>query len=168
MRVLCCLDGSNTQAIQETVISFLRDTDRFIGLLYVIDSGPRGNMLRTQERLLRRRGVPDSVNERMREAETMTAQDVLQEGLRYFPTAQTLQREGHPEREIVTYAAEWNADLIVLCPRSPEHGGPSIGPKSVGHTARFVLDHAPCPVLLARPFVRSTFHLPPPPPEPKR
>ncbi len=27
---------------------------------------------------------------------------------------------------------------------------PSLGPKSVGHVARFVLDHAPCPVLLIR------------------
>jgi hypothetical protein len=30
-------------------------------------------------------------------------------------------------------------------------------PKSVGHTARFVLDHAPCPVLLVRPLNRSQF-----------
>ena len=30
------------------------------------------------------------------------------------------------------------------------HGVGVIGPKSVGHVARFVLDHAPCPVLLAR------------------
>jgi hypothetical protein len=36
--------------------------------------------------------------------------------------------------------------------RSDSHGnGPPTGPPSVGHTARFVVDHAPCPVLLVRP-----------------
>ena len=64
--------------------------------------------------------------------------------------AEKLQRQGRPEREIVNCAAEWNADLIVICPRSPLSGSPPIGPKSVGHVARFVLDHAPCPVLLVR------------------
>lgn len=33
----------------------------------------------------------------------------------------------------------------------------TIGPKSVGHVARFVLDHAPCPVFLARPVTRELF-----------
>jgi len=45
---------------------------------------------------------------------------------------------------------KWKADLIVNCPRSPVFGGLALGPKSVGHVARFVLDHAPCPVLLIR------------------
>ena len=29
-------------------------------------------------------------------------------------------------------------------------GHPRLGPASVGHTARFVIDHAPCDVLLLR------------------
>jgi nucleotide-binding universal stress UspA family protein len=59
-------------------------------------------------------------------------------------------REGWPEREIIQCAFEWNADLIIICSRSAAFGGPALGPKSVGHVARFVLDHAPCPVLLVR------------------
>jgi nucleotide-binding universal stress UspA family protein len=78
------------------------------------------------------------------------AQDILQEGARYLPGAEMLHREGRPEREIVQCALEWNADLVVICPRSPGLGGPPLGPRSVGHVARFVLDHAPCPVLLVR------------------
>jgi nucleotide-binding universal stress UspA family protein len=81
--------------------------------------------------------------------------DILQEGLRYVPQAETLSREGRPEREIIQCAAEWHADVIVICSRSPAFGGPSLGPKSVGHVARFVLDHAPCPVLLVRPKERE-------------
>ncbi|GAC1656538.1 MAG: hypothetical protein NVS4B12_29030 [Ktedonobacteraceae bacterium] len=47
----------------------------------------------------------------------------------------------------------------MICPRSPQSGGPIIGPKSVGHIARFVVDHAPCPVLLVRTVMREGFPL---------
>jgi nucleotide-binding universal stress UspA family protein len=81
---------------------------------------------------------------------TLVAADERTIGLRYLPGAQTHSREGNPEREIIQCASEWHADLIVICPRSPAFGGPALGPKSVGHVARFVQDHAPCPVLLIR------------------
>ena len=86
-------------------------------------------------------------------AEAGAAQDILQEGLRYLPLAETLSLEGRPEQEIIQCASEWQADLIVICPRTPAFGGPVLGPKSVGHVARFVLDRAPCPVLLLRQYV---------------
>jgi hypothetical protein len=38
-----------------------------------------------------------------------------------------------------------DADLIVLAQHRIE-----LGPHAVGRCARFVLDHAPCPVLIAR------------------
>ena len=92
----------------------------------------------------------------MRQAEEAVTQDILQEGQRYLPDAETLHREGKPEREIVQCAAEWHADLILICPRPPGYAGPALGPKSVGHVARFVLDHAPCPVLLLRPLANTS------------
>jgi nucleotide-binding universal stress UspA family protein len=55
-------------------------------------------------------------------------------------------RHGRIEREVVAAARE--ADLLVLARRG-EHEHP--GPKSIGHGARFVLDHAPCAVLLVWP-----------------
>ena len=57
---------------------------------------------------------------------------------------------GKPEHVIVDTAKEQNVDLIVICAREGSQGHPRIGPASVGHTARFVLDHAPCDVLLLR------------------
>jgi nucleotide-binding universal stress UspA family protein len=164
MRVLCCLDGPNIEVLQKAPSTMLNSAELTIGLLYVIDSGPRGDIERTRERLFRPHHLPTPREEQMRQAEITTAQDILQEGLRYFAQAETLQREGRPEREIVQCAVEWHADLILICPRSPEFAGPPSGPKSVGHVARFVLDHAPCPVLLVRP-VQENLTLPPPPPE---
>jgi nucleotide-binding universal stress UspA family protein len=155
MRVLCCLDGTNIDQISRALSTLITADGRTIGLLYVTDLGPHHEIERKREGLLRPRHPSGPLQEKIQQAEVAAAQDILQEGLRYLSDAQTLSREGRPEQEIIKCASEWNADLIVLCPRSPASGGPALGPKSVGHVARFVLDHAPCPVLLVRPLLNE-------------
>lgn len=150
MRVLCCLDGSNIEQITKAVTTTLKADGLTVGLIYVIDEGPHGEMERQRERFFRSPGLKPGRKEQMQQAEEATAQDILDEGSRYLPGATPFKRNGRPEREIVACAAEWSADLVVICPRSPQSGAPAIGPKSVGHVARFVVDHAPCPVLLVR------------------
>ncbi|MEV7088087.1 universal stress protein [Streptomyces sp. NPDC093085] len=54
---------------------------------------------------------------------------------------------GRVEHEVVRAAA--GADLLV-CARDGERDRP--GPHSLGHATRFVVDHAPCPVLLVWPY----------------
>ncbi|MBV9105320.1 MAG: universal stress protein [Verrucomicrobia bacterium] len=63
-------------------------------------------------------------------------------------------RQGRPERQIVNTVAEWKADLAIICSRAQYGDKPRIGPKSLGHVARFVLDNVPCPVLV-RPRARG-------------
>ncbi len=150
MRILCCLDGTNIEHISRALSTLVSDEARTVGLLYVTDTGPHHEMERKREGLLRPRHPSGPLREKIHSAEVGAAQEILQEGLRYIPQAETYSREGRPEHEIVQYASKWNADVIVICPRSPAFGGPALGPKSVGHVARFVLDHAPCPVLLLR------------------
>ena len=166
MRVLCCLDGQNIKQISDAVSSFLSTEALTPGLLYVIDSGPQADMERQRESLLRSRDFAGSRLEQMHQAEQDAAQAILEEGKRYLDGAETLLRAGRSEREIVNCAAEWRADLIVLCPRSSQDRNLELGPKSVGHVARFVLDHAPCPVLLVRPMAREQFPIDPRPPKP--
>ena len=151
MKVLCCLDGTNIEQISSAVKQMLPANGLTLGLIYVIDSGPHGEMERQRERFLRGPALNPRRSEQLRNAEAGAAQDILEEGAKYLPGAERIQRTGRPEREIVTFAQGWHADLIVICPRSPQSNGPAMGPKSVGHVARFVLDHAPCPVLLVRP-----------------
>jgi hypothetical protein len=59
--------------------------------------------------------------------------------------AVTTARRGRTEDEVL--AALQGADVLVLA-RGGEPG--HLGPKSVGHAQRFVLDHASCAVLLVR------------------
>lgn len=165
MRILCCLDGTNIEQINGAVSSFLRAEQLTIGLLYVTDSGPQESMERQRSRFMRPRGVGGARQEKMQQAQEFAAADILAEGQRYLAGAEALQRQGRPEREIVNCAAQWNADLILISPRS-QYDAAEIGPKSVGHVARFVVDHAPCPVLLLRPLAREQFPIDPRAPKP--
>ncbi len=73
-----------------------------------------------------------------------------------------VERTGRVEREVV--AAAEGADLLI-CARDgdPAH----LGPKSLSPTSRFVIDHAPCPLLLVWPVqAPSVAAIPPPPPHP--
>ena len=150
MRVLCCLDGTNGEQGSKAMEMLSATQPLTLGILHVIDTGPRKDIEHTRARFFRRPGPPRSREDEMEQAELAAAQEVLNEGLRYIPDAETFRRQGRPEREIVNIAAEWRADLVLICPRGEYGGKPTIGPKSVGHVARFVLDHAPCPVLLVR------------------
>jgi nucleotide-binding universal stress UspA family protein len=160
MRVLCCLDGTNVGQVSKAITMLSTVEPPTLGILYVTDTGPRHDIEHLRERFLRHPGHPPPREEEMRRAERASAEDILNEGLRHFPGAETLQSQGRPEREIVNTAAEWQADLLIICPRAEYGGRHAIGPKSVGHVARFVLDHAPCPVLLIRPFAREEFPIP--------
>jgi nucleotide-binding universal stress UspA family protein len=156
MRVLCCLDGTNAEPISRA--TGLLSPDRLtVGLIYVIDKGPHHDIEHARERHFRPPAPPPAREHQMLEAEQGSSQEILDEGRRFLLDAETLQREGRPEREIVNAAAEWAADLVVICSRAQYRGKHDIGPKSVGHVARFVLDHAPCPVLLVRPLNRDKF-----------
>jgi hypothetical protein len=62
---------------------------------------------------------------------------------------------------VLTAVAETGADVLVL---SRADGHP--GPRSIAHETRFVLDHAPCAVLLVWPGEPPTDAPPPPPKKP--
>jgi nucleotide-binding universal stress UspA family protein len=157
MRVLVCLDGTNVEQVSKATEMLSATQSLTLGMLYVIDTAPRKDIEHTRERFLRRPSPPPSRENEMEQAELAGAQDVLNDGLHHLPNAETFQHQGRPEREIVNVAAEWQADLVIICPRGEYGGKPTIGPRSVGHVARFVLDHAPCPVLLVRQTAREQF-----------
>jgi nucleotide-binding universal stress UspA family protein len=67
--------------------------------------------------------------------------------------------QGNPERTVVRACAD--ADLLIMA----RDGDLSrLGPKSLGRATRFVVDHAPCPVLLVWPEAAPDVGTIPPPP----
>ncbi len=72
-----------------------------------------------------------------------------------------LEVAGHTERAVV--AASADADLLIMA-RDGDRS--RLGPKSLGRAARFVVDHAACPVLLVWPEAAPDVRTMPPPPPP--
>ncbi|MEU6622827.1 universal stress protein [Streptomyces litmocidini] len=70
-----------------------------------------------------------------------------------------VERTGRVEREVV--AAAEGGDLLVL---ARDGDRTHLGPHSLGPAARFVVDHAPCPVLLVWPEPPPGLPTMPPPP----
>jgi nucleotide-binding universal stress UspA family protein len=74
--------------------------------------------------------------------------------------ATRVERHGRVEREVVQAAA--GAELLVV---ARDGDRTRLGPRSLGPAARFVVDHAPCPVLLVWPEPAPDIaSIPPPPP----
>ena len=79
----------------------------------------------------------------------------------YYDLPNMLNVPGEELDKVVHYYKEphpyYNHDVIVIGAREGYGDPTQIGPRSVGHVARFVLDHAPCPVLLVRPRAHEQF-----------
>ncbi|MEV0924363.1 universal stress protein [Streptomyces spongiicola] len=73
-----------------------------------------------------------------------------------------VERSGRAEREVV--AAAEGAELLVVA-RDGDRA--HLGPRSLGPAARFVVDHAPCPVLLVWPEPAPDLAGMPPEPPPR-
>lgn len=122
-------------------------------LAHVIDTGVRGEMGLERARHLSR-PMPRRRLQRVGEAEQEAAAEALDEvrtlveGLGASASSEI--GEGEPGRILSSLAAERSCELVVVASRLRRQDGPGPGPRSVGHTARFVLDHCPCPVLLIR------------------
>ena len=129
---MACVDAARVRAPAEEVT-----------LLHVTDAAAVDAAQGAFSALLGRGGAgPGRQLEAMAEA---AATEVLEAAAaRLARPAQHLRRRGRPEREVV--AAARDAALLVL-----GRQGAEAGPRSLGKAARFVVDHAPCPVLLVWP-----------------
>jgi nucleotide-binding universal stress UspA family protein len=98
---------------------------------------------------------------RLAELGAASAAELLEAAARALDRpCQTVERRGRVDREVV--AAAEGADLLVL---ARDGDDARLGPKSLGPASRFVVDHAPCPVLLVWPReIPGTGSIPPPPP----
>ena len=116
-------------------------------LLYVIGTDAEHVVHGARVGLLGRRPPAPPPERRVEAISEEAAAALLKEARRRIGgAASTELRRGRVEREVVAAAA--GADLLVMA----RDGDTShLGPKSIGPRARFVIDHAPCQVLLVWP-----------------
>jgi nucleotide-binding universal stress UspA family protein len=153
---LVCLSGLDSDEFIAHALRRLHQPAWRLVLLYVIDVRPQEELGYLRQGLFRGRLTAEQVAQ-MTGAEDTTAREVVEEARQQVIAAGWLApavlaevRRGRPEQEIIARARSGDISLILIGNRYKGGSHPAIGPASVGHVARFVLDHAPCDVLLLR------------------
>jgi nucleotide-binding universal stress UspA family protein len=149
MRILCAIGIRRGNELVRQVSTITRDGDELV-LLHVIDTGPRHDLDRLRGPLHAHHEHHGELDAAEAEAAEATLKEALTEAGRLGLAATERLERGRPEQVIVSLAGELTAQLVVLHARESPQAHPRIGPPSVGHTARFVVDHSPTHVLLLR------------------
>ncbi len=154
MRVACCCDGDGSVELVERVLGRVGPI-RALLLVHCIDLGPDRDVHLIQERLLGRQHIAERHQQAMTASEEARAAEILGDAAAeavqtgFGGTIESQVLHGRPEREIVHWLETTAADAVALYPRPPARQSPA-GPRSIGHVARYIVDHAPCDVLLLR------------------
>ena len=142
MTVLVWISESTWQACVDAARS-MAPADAEVTLLAVTDTRPADAAQGAFGGLLGRPGPGPA--ERLSALAAEDAADLLAAAAaRLGRPASRVTRHGHAEHEVV--AAARGAALLIVA-----RDGHGTGPKSLGKAVRFVVDHAPCPVLLIWP-----------------
>jgi nucleotide-binding universal stress UspA family protein len=157
--VVWIVEGTWEACIDQAAGLFASDAE--ITLLHVAPSDVEEFAERGGARLLGRHPPPPP-GPPLRAIAEGEAQALLAEAqARLGRPARIVSRRGRVEREVVAACAA--ADLLVLA----RDGEFRLGPKSLGRHTRFVVDHAPCQVLLVWPEPPPGIDTIPPPPHPR-
>ena len=160
MRVLVAISGTEDPAFVADVAGVTDSRGRpvEVTLVHVVDPETRaalgrGASIRSAPWPSRTSGATDrrleAADEEAAAALLETWRERFAAGLAADVTLLSLVRHGRPEREIIEAARSIGADVLIVSAR-PHMGPDEAGPHSLGHVARFVTDHSPIPVLIAR------------------
>jgi nucleotide-binding universal stress UspA family protein len=153
MRVLCAVGLRSGPELVQRVAEILKAGSELL-LVHVVDTGPHHDLKHLIGSLRHGPAGDPGRETELHAAEESAGKAALvetQEAVQAvgFTTSTSLVW-GRPEAVILQIAEDEKVSLISMWAREGAGGHPHIGPASVGHTARFVLDHAPCDVLLLR------------------
>ncbi|HYY20455.1 MAG TPA: universal stress protein [Thermoleophilaceae bacterium] len=161
MRALVWIVEDTWAATVAEAAAFLPD-DSDVTLLHVASTEPEAVARGARHGLLGRRPPPPAAHEPLRAISDQAAQELLAEAeTRLGRPARREARRGRIEREVI--AAAETMDILVLARDGDRE---RLGPHSLGPAARFVVDHAPCRVLLIWPDVAPAMETIPPAPPP--
>ncbi len=160
MRALVWINEDTWEVTVAEAAEFL-PADAEITLLHVASTEPETVARAARRGLLGRHAPPPAAPEPMRAISEQAAAELLAEAqTRVGRPATSDARRGRVEREVVAAAA--GMDILVLARDGDRE---RLGPRSLGPATRFVIDHAPCRVLLIWPDAAPELTtIPPPPP----
>jgi nucleotide-binding universal stress UspA family protein len=149
LRILVLVDGFDTERLVRSLEHQVQLHDAELLLLFVrgpahragLEVAPRrpgGHRLPADRERALAEAELDEGAQALAEAEQLASQVAGQ--------VQSRQLEGEPGHVVCDLARTESVDLVVL--RGASRGQPPEGHAHLGPTARYVVDHSPCPVLL--------------------
>ncbi|HEX2703840.1 MAG TPA: universal stress protein [Solirubrobacteraceae bacterium] len=160
MRALVWIVEDTWQATVAEAAAYL-PAEADVTLLHVADTEAEAVVRAARFGLLGRRPPVDAREEPLRAISEQAAGSLLADARRALGrVARCEARRGRIEREVIAAAA--TMDIVVLARDGDRR---HLGPRSVGPATRFVVDHAPCRVLLIWPDLAPSLTTIPPPPE---
>ena len=161
MRALVWIIEDTWEATVAEAAAFL-PSDADVTLLHVASTEAETLAGAVRRGLLCRHQPPEAAPAGLREISEQAAHELLAEAqTRLGRPARLEARRGRVEHEVV--AAAEPMDILVFARDGDRE---RLGPRSLGPTARFVVDHAPCRVLLIWPDVAPALTTIPPRPSP--
>ncbi|HZS86595.1 MAG TPA: universal stress protein [Chloroflexota bacterium] len=150
MRIVVAIDERLRETPLARVPPMLRVQGAEVVLVHVLDTGGREEWERAAGRRLLRPGWPRDGGERMRLADRTAGERLLAAAASATEGwdaahVQTRLLEGSPKHEIRGLLDAEGADVLVVFVH-----GTDVGPKSIHKEARFLIDHAPCAVLVVK------------------
>ena len=150
MRIVVAVDERLAETPLERVPALLNVQDAAVLIVHVLDPSGRADWEHAAARHLLWRGSPHHGGERMRAADHASGERVLAAATRAVASwgaaaVQTRLLEGSPKHEIHALLNAEGADTLVVFVRGRE-----VGPKSIHKEARFLIDRAPCSVLVVK------------------
>ncbi len=150
MRIVVAMDERLDETPLDRVPPLLNVRGAEVLLVHVLDTAGREEWERSAGHHLLRPGAPRVGAERMQAADRAHGERVLAAAARAVTAwgadvVTTRLLEGSPKHEVRALLDAEGADVLVLFVRGRE-----IGPKSIHKEARFLIDHAPCPVLVVK------------------
>ena len=160
MRALVWINEDTWEVTVAEAAEFLPG-DAEITLLHVTSTEPETVGRAARRGLLGRHPPPPATSETWRDISEQAATELLGDAQARLGRQSTRRAlRGRIEREVV--AATEGMDILVLARDGDRE---RLGPRSLGPATRFVIDHAPCRVLLIWPDTAPELTtIPPPPP----
>ncbi len=149
MRILCAVGIRRGAELVRRICRIARPGDELV-IVHVLDTGPRHDLNHLEGTIRPHHDQQRELDAAEQEAGSATLKEAGEEaGRAGIPAATRLER-GRPEQVVVALTRDLKADMVALLAREMPQGHPLQGPPSIGHTARFIVDHAPADVLVFR------------------
>ena len=150
MRVVVALDERWEMTLLAHVPQVIAVREAEVVAVHVLDPGGREEWERAARRHLLRSGSPHQRQEGMHAADRHEGERLLARAAAAMASwgavrVETLLLEGSPKHEIRALLGRDPADALIIFVH-----GQNVGPSSIGKEARFLLDHAPCAVVVMK------------------